>query len=147
MGVILTSYGDPAGDHEGYAGQVLDDGTITTTYSNDTQPHMIGAVVAACGCGWQGRTRYPWKELFDASAENLALAEWETEHAIPALTRARDNQRRELANRLRDMATRHAGRLTSAAPPATERAVLDQVVASLDTALEQARALRSQLDR
>ena len=76
MGAILVNFGDAADDHAGYAGQVLDDGTVTTTYSNDTVPRMMGAVAAACGCGWQGTTRYPTRELFDTDAENLALAEW-----------------------------------------------------------------------
>jgi NTP pyrophosphatase (non-canonical NTP hydrolase) len=87
MGTILVNYGDAADDHEGYAGQVLDDGSITATYSNETRPRMIGAVVAACGCGWQGTTRYPTTELFDTVAEERALAEWETQHAVPTLTR------------------------------------------------------------
>jgi len=59
MGTILSSYGDAGYGHEGYVGQLLDDGTITGTYSSSTIPRMTGQVVAACGCGWTGTTRYP----------------------------------------------------------------------------------------
>ncbi len=82
MGTYLTS--DVDGEHEGYAGQILNDGTITGTYSAETRPRMVGQVVAACGCGWTGTTRYPWPEPFDEHAEALALAEWE-HHARAAL--------------------------------------------------------------
>ncbi|MGH3795635.1 MAG: hypothetical protein ACRDSP_12165 [Pseudonocardiaceae bacterium] len=78
MGTLLTGYGEDGYDHEGYAAQVLDDGSITGTYSNATCPRMIGHVVAACGCGWAGTTRYPCPGPFDEQAEALALAEWET---------------------------------------------------------------------
>ena len=51
MGTILTAFGDAAYDHEGGAAQLLADGSITGTYSRETRPRMIGAVVAACSCG------------------------------------------------------------------------------------------------
>jgi hypothetical protein len=85
MGTILASYGDDAYDHEGYAAQLLDDGSLTGTYSNDTEPRMVGQVVAACGCGWTGTTRYPTTGPFDEAAHDLALAEWERDHARPTL--------------------------------------------------------------
>jgi len=69
-------------DHEGYAAQLLDDGTLT---GSETQPRKVGQVVAACGCGWHGATRYPSRDPFDEEAEALALAEWEAEHARPLL--------------------------------------------------------------
>jgi hypothetical protein len=59
MGTVLIGYGDAGYDHEGYAAQVLDDNSITGTYSDKTIPRMIGQVVAACDCGWTGTTRYP----------------------------------------------------------------------------------------
>jgi hypothetical protein len=101
MGVILCSYGDDAADHEGYAAQVLDDGSLTSTYSDDTRPKMVGQVVAACGCGWTGTTRYPERERYDEAAEELALAEWEhrprpTDPGGPA-RRALDPARRTAA--------------------------------------------------
>lgn len=85
MGTILCSYGNAAYDHEGYAAQVLDDGTITGTYSNETRPRMIGRVVAACDCGWRGTIYYPSTGLCDEDAEDQALAEWQDTHAIPTL--------------------------------------------------------------
>ncbi|MGH3910841.1 MAG: hypothetical protein ACRDRM_08405, partial [Pseudonocardiaceae bacterium] len=88
MGTILTGCGEDAYDHEGYPAQVLDDGSITGTSSTQTRPRMIGQVVAACGCGWAGTTRYQCPTPFDTQAEALALAEWEISHARPVLDRA-----------------------------------------------------------
>src|SRR5881397_3778549 len=124
MGTILTGYGDAAYEHEGYAAQVLDDGSITGTYSAQTKPRMIGAVVAACDCGWQGSTRYPTRELFDEDAEQLALAEWEHQHALPTLRTAHA----ELAERLQRLLAEHAtrlGRHWPTAGPAEQRALLN----------------------
>jgi hypothetical protein len=70
MGTFLTSYGDDAYDHEGYAAQVLDDGSLTSTYSEDTTPRMVGQVEAACGCGWTGTTRYTEPEGYAEVAED-----------------------------------------------------------------------------
>jgi hypothetical protein len=89
MGVVLTEYGQYAYDHEGYVAEVLDDGSLTRTASSDTVPRMVGQMVAACGCGWTGKTRYPTKSPFDHKAEELALAEWERNHARPALDSGR----------------------------------------------------------
>ena len=49
MGTILSGYGDTGYGHEGYVGQLLDDDTITGTYSSSTIPRMTGHVIAACG--------------------------------------------------------------------------------------------------
>lgn len=38
MGTVLIGYGDASYDHEGYAAQVLDDNSITGTYSDKTRP-------------------------------------------------------------------------------------------------------------
>ncbi|MQA26036.1 MAG: hypothetical protein GEU94_11300 [Micromonosporaceae bacterium] len=103
MGTILVFYGDAAYDHEGYAAQVLDDGTLTGTYSAETEPRMVGQVVAACDCGWTGTTRYPTRELFDEHAEDLALAEWEHTHARPVLDQAQRGELSELEARLRGL--------------------------------------------
>ncbi len=59
MGTTLIGYGDAGYAHEGYAAQVLDDDSITGTYSAETEPRMIGQVVAACDCGWTGATPLP----------------------------------------------------------------------------------------
>lgn len=88
MGTVLTGYGDAGYDHEGYAAQVLNDNSITGTYSDKTKPRMIGQVVAACDCGWTGTTRYPTTTgPVDQDAEQLALTEWEHTHARPTLRR------------------------------------------------------------
>lgn len=113
MGVILTSFGDDAYDHEGYAAHVLSDGSLTGTYSDATEARMIGRVVAACGCGWSGTTRYPTTTgPFDETALELALDEWEHQHARPTLERAQAvkwNQLRAVLVRLADSHRAAAG--------------------------------------
>jgi hypothetical protein len=110
MGTILTAYGDPAWDHEGCAGQILDDSTITGTYSNDTIPRMIGVVVAACSCGWAGNTRYPTDgEPFDGRRTRPHRVGEPARR--PHLDRGRAEQCEELAARLRALGTAHADQL------------------------------------
>ena len=108
MGTLLTSYGDDAYDHEGYAAQVLDDGSLTSTYSDDTRPRMVGQVVAACGCGWTGTTRYPEPQRYAEVAEELALAEWERDHARPILEGLRADHWARLRTMVRELAESHA---------------------------------------
>lgn len=145
MGLILTSYGDAAYEHEGYAAQVLDDGSLTGTYSNETEPRMIGQVVAACDCGWTGTTRYPTTDPFDEAAEGLALAEWERDHARPTLEGQAWEQ---LRTALRQLAESHAtttrARFGELAP-AEQRNVLDRTLEQLARATELARQLRAPL--
>src|SRR3954452_19215677 len=108
MGRFLDGFGDDAYDHEGYAAQVLNDGTLTSTYSDDTEPRMIGQVVPACGCGWTGTTRYPTTGPFDETAKELALGEWEREHARPVLDGQRVGIWEHLRTGVRQLAESHA---------------------------------------
>jgi hypothetical protein len=103
MGTILTSYGEAGYQHEGYAAQVLDDGTLTATYSLETEARMVGQVIAACDCGWTGTTRYPCPEPFDEQAHERALAEWEHQHARPVLEAAQRCDLDRLTHLLRDL--------------------------------------------
>lgn len=144
MGTILTGYGEVAYDHEGYAAQVLDDGSITGTYSNATRPRMVGQVVAACGCGWAGTTRYRCPAPFDEQAEALALAEWESTHAIPTLARAREDRARRLAQLLGSLAEKHRAHLQEPRPDRHRLELLDRTLRTLATATELARELREQ---
>jgi len=105
MGTILTSYGDASYGHEGYAAQVRDDGTLTGAYIDETTPRMVGQVVAACDCGWTGTTRYPCPQPFDEQAHELALAEWEHDHARPVLTRMQQIELSVLRAGLLDLCT------------------------------------------
>lgn len=102
MGTILTSYGDAGYEHEGYAAQVLDDGTLTGTSSPETRPRMVGQVVAACDCGWTGTTRYPSSQ----EGDEAALAEWEHTHARPVLVAAQHTDLTRLQSWLRGLAAR-----------------------------------------
>ncbi|MGH3844792.1 MAG: hypothetical protein ACRDS0_25640 [Pseudonocardiaceae bacterium] len=143
MGTILESYGDAAYEHEGYAAQVLDDGTLTATYSDDTEPRMVGQLVAACGCGWTGSTRHPTTEGFEA-AEDLALEEWDYTHARPALEGLRVGTWDRLRSGVRRLAESHAtttptrfGELR----PAAQRDLLDRTQSALDTATRLVREL------
>jgi hypothetical protein len=82
MGRVLDVGVDVAYDHEGYAGHVLQDGTLTGTYSADVDPLKTGKLKAACACGWTGPrdwdnddedpAGWPSDELEDA-----ILADWE----------------------------------------------------------------------
>lgn len=141
MGTFLSSYGDDSYDHEGYAAQVLDDGSITGTYSSETEPRMIGQVVAACDCGWTGSTRYPTTDPFDEAAEELALTEWEHDHARPALeaghVRKWDRLHRLLAGRAAELAPHSIDGLS----PAARCDRLHRALASLDEAARLAREL------
>jgi len=133
MGTILSSYGDAGYGHEGYVGQLLDDGTITGTYSSSTIPRMTGQVVAACGCGWTGTTRYPTRELFDEQAHELALGEWEHTHAVPALSAAVRDRTRRLPQLLSSLAADLDARLGDATAP-QRAAVLERTLRGLDDA-------------
>lgn len=88
MGITYHGpYADQIGyeTHEGYVAHVLDDGTLTGTYSAETRSRMIGAVMAACDCGWTGQHRYASPTPADENAENEALAEWDDEHLQPMI--------------------------------------------------------------
>jgi len=143
MGTILSSYGDAGYGHEGYVGQLLNDGTITGTYSSSTIPRMTGHVVAACGCGWTGTTRYPTRELPDEQAHELALGEWEHTHAVPALSAAVQDRARRLPRLLSSLAADLDTRLGDATAP--QRAVvLERTLRGLDDARALAHDLLAQ---
>lgn len=146
MGTVLTGYGDAGYDHEGYAAQVLDDNSITGTYSDETRPRMIGQVLAACDCGWTGTTRYPTTTgPFDQDTEQLALTEWEHTHARPTLRRLQHEESARLGRRLRGLARYSDGLVTNSfevSSRGTRLDLLDQVLKDLDRAAELARQLQ-----
>ena len=148
MGTILTGYGDASYEHEGYAAQVLDDGSVTGTYSGATLPRMIGQVIAVCGCGWAGITRYPCPKPFDEQAEELALAEWETRHARPLLEQAQQGRAARLAGLLHSIAEQHRACLDQSGPRTSryDLELLDRTLRTLATATDLARELRDQAD-
>jgi hypothetical protein len=144
MGSILTSYGDDAYDHEGYVAQVLDDGSLTGTSSTDTTARMIGQVVAACDCGWTGSTRYPATGPFDQAAQELALGEWERDHARPTLEGLRAENWDRLRTLVRQLAESHATTTRtrfSGLSPIEQGELLDRTLAGLDRATTLARQL------
>lgn len=144
MGTILTAYGDDAYDHEGYAAQLLDDGSLTGTYNSDTMPRMVGQLVPACDCGWTGSTRYPTTDPFDDAAQELALADWEHSHARPTLEGLRAATWDRLGTLLRQLTDSHRTTSTSLSDltPAAQRDLLDRTLAALEDAVKLARALR-----
>ena len=81
MGAVYCGpYAEQVGyEHEGYAARVLPNGTLT----RETAEFL--AYVAACGCGWTGRTRYPATD----AGEDEAIAEWERAHLRPLIEFAR----------------------------------------------------------
>ena len=146
MGTILSSYGDAGYEHEGYAAYVLDDGTITGTYSSSTIPRMTGHVVAACGCGWTGTTRYPCTggDPFDEQAHELALGEWEHTHALPALDAAVRDRARRLPRLLSSLAADLDTQLGDATAAPERAAVLERTLRGLDDARALAHDLLAQ---
>jgi hypothetical protein len=142
MGTFLTSYGDAGYGHEGYAAQVLDDGALTSCYSDETEARMVGQVVAACGCGWTGTTRYPCPEPFDEAAHELALGEWEQSHARPVLQRVQQADLDRLQRRLQDLGTAQLSGGDRSARQLAEQ--LGQVTCALETAADLARRLAGQ---
>jgi len=146
MGTLLSSYGDTGYGHEGYVGQLLDDDTITGTYSSSTIPRMTGHVVAACGCGWTGTTRYPCAsgDPFDEQAHELALGEWEHTHAVPALSAAVRDRTRRLPRLLSSLAADLDTRLGDATAAPERAAVLERTLRGLDDARVLARDLLDQ---
>lgn len=146
MGTVLTGYGDTGYAHEGYAAQVLDDNSITGTYSDKTTPRMIGQVVAACDCGWTGTTRYPTTTgPFDEDADQLALTEWEHTHARSTLRRLQLEEFDRLGRHLRGLAGYSVTLATDSLKFQSRAArldLLDQVLEDLDRATELARQLQ-----
>lgn len=146
MGTILTNYGDAGYDHEGYPAQLLDDGSITGTYSAETEPHMIGQVVAACDCGWRGTTRYPCPEPFDEQAENLALAEWEHLHARPVLEACRTKRWTSLAAHLRALADRMTANPLHTTAGREQAELIEGILSALDRLAAKTRELQGERD-
>jgi hypothetical protein len=87
MGMVIEGLWD----HEGYAARRLPDGTLTGTWTQATREFT--AFVAACGCGWRGDIEHPPTE----AGEDLAVDEWDSEHAVPLLARQATRHRAELA--------------------------------------------------
>lgn len=147
MGTFLDGFGDDAYDHEGYAAQVLSDGTLTCTYSDDTEARMIGRVVAACVCGWSGTTRYPTTTgPFDQTAHDLALAEWEHRHARPTLERAQAGKWEQLRAVLARLADSHQAAAGGGLTRGEQRDLLGLTLDRLARATELGRQLREPLD-
>jgi hypothetical protein len=91
MGVVIEGLWD----HEGYAARRLPDGSLTGTWTYATREFT--AYVAACGCGWRGAGEHPPTEV----GEDLAVEEWDSEHATPLVARQAERHRAELAQVLR----------------------------------------------
>jgi hypothetical protein len=71
VGRVLDIGVDVAYRHEGYAAHVLQDGTLTGTYSAETRPLMTGKLRAACACDWSG------SEVWDVDSDDPA--DWPSE--------------------------------------------------------------------
>ena len=146
MGTILTSYGDPGYDHEGYAAYVLDDGTLTGTWGPDTRARMTGERVAACDCGWTGTTRHRGAggDPLDEAAEAIALAEWEHTHARPVLEQAQHRDLGELHERLRSLTHTYPPSPAPSAPRRELAEYLEAIVGRLTAVTALAERLHRQ---
>jgi hypothetical protein len=134
MGVVI----EDLWDHEGYGARRLPDGTLTGTWTWATREFT--AYVAACGCGWRGSGDWPPTE----AGEELAVDQWDTEHATPLLARQVGRRQRELARRLEWLGSQ-AGRLHDPQTVAQVRSTLDhlgELIAHLQRDLERPAAAR-----
>jgi len=134
MGVVI----EDLWDHEGYGARRLPDGTLTGTWTWATREFT--AYVAACGCGWRGSGDWPPTE----AGEELAVDQWDTEHATPLLARQVVRRQRELARRLEWLGSQ-AGRLHDPQTVAQVRSTLDhlgELIAHLQRDLERPAAAR-----
>lgn len=77
MGAVI----DDLYDHEGFSARRLPDGTLTDSWTQATA--KFDAYVAGCDCGWRGEEERPPS---DAGYE-IALDDWERDHARPLLAR------------------------------------------------------------
>lgn len=144
MGRVLDVGVDVAYKHEGYAAHVLDDGTLTGTYSREIDPRKVGRLRAACECGWTGPrdwdnddedpAGWPSDELEDA-----ILADWEA-HVRDLLDVEHGRQREQLVRVLRGIGGRLADDVT-AADAADVDAVLKRAVDELQHAAELAQRM------
>jgi hypothetical protein len=107
-------------DHEGYGARRLPDGSLTGTWTWATREFT--AYVAACGCGWRGAGDHPPTE----AGEELAVDQWDTEHATPLLARQVVQRQRELARRLEWLGSQ-TGRLHDPQTVARVRSTLDHI--------------------
>lgn len=128
MGVVysgpydgLVERGANGYPHEGYAGQLRPDGSVSPFYIEE-----FDAYVAACGCHWQGETRYPPTE----EGEDQALDEWRRVHLQPLVDKAAGSWPRwadSVGNAARDAAAQIA-----AGQPARAAEILARLVGDVE---------------
>lgn len=144
MGTVITSLGDVGYQHEGYVAHVLDDGTLTGTYSHDVDPRKTGKLRADCECEWTGSREWdndnedpggwPSDDL-----ESEILAEWEA-HVRGLADVERGRQRETLTRVLRGIGGRLADDV-AAADGADVDEVLKRAVGELQYAAELAQRM------
>jgi hypothetical protein len=109
MGLILTNYGEAAHEHEGFVGRILHDGTVTSSWSAETDISVTDQLVAKCSCGWISDQRWTNDapcpaEMPSVRLRTEILSVWEMQHAVPALDRVAADVRGRVARHLRDLA-------------------------------------------
>lgn len=144
MGTVITSLGDLGYQHEGYVAHVLDDGTLTGTYSREVDPRKTGKLRSACECGWTGPhdwdnddedpSGWPSDEL-----ESTILADWEA-HVRGLADVERSRQRAQLVRVLRGIGGALADDITAEAPAGLDE-VLKRAVGELQYAAELAQRM------
>jgi hypothetical protein len=104
-------------DHEGYAARRLPDGTLTSTWTQDTA--AFEARVGACTCGWTGTKQHPASETGSTAAED----EWKHAHAGPLLAVAVPARITELVDNLREETVQLADHRPLAARAVAQRLI------------------------
>jgi hypothetical protein len=120
MGALL----DDLDDHEGFGARRLPDGTLTDSWTQETA--SFAAYVAACDCGWRGDEDRPPTE----AGYEIALDDWERDHARPQLARTVPAR---VTRMIRDLRT-EVGALAKERPAAAQQA-LSEVRAWTDAAM------------
>ena len=128
MGVFYDFGFGGGGSHEGYSARRLPDGTLTGTWTLETDEFT--AYVAVCDCGWRGDQDYPPTE----AGQEAAVKEWKDRHLRPLLPEIARRAARNEAPRTLD--TFETGALDNLVESAAVRALV--VVASLGALAEEA---------
>jgi hypothetical protein len=140
MGIHYTGpYAEQVEDHEGHAARKLDDGTVTTEWTEETS--TLRAFIAACSCGWHAEAEQPATEAGKEAAE----AQWNAEHLSPLIDAARSSWESWPGDLLG--LTQYVRDRVQAQDTAEALRILDQIMADLDYRRRTVSRLTSQPER
>jgi hypothetical protein len=140
MGIRYTGpFAEQVEDHEGHAARKLTDGTVSTTWTEETS--TLQAFVAACSCGWRAEVGHAATE----SGREAAEAQWNADHLGPLIEAARASWE-SWPDDLAGLA-RYAQDRLEAQDVAEALRILDQMVADVGYRRRTVAQLAAQQDR